>query len=295
MLTIIKRSIRKGIHHFGYEVRKIDRPVAPTPASEPAPPTINPVWPLPRRPGGPSDDEIRAAFARFELWHYAFQFEGGPSFALKNKRADEISIVPERPLQRFRHFMPDLVASQGGSLQGKRVLDIACNSGFWSIQCALLGAEVVGFDARDVLIEQANLIKSIVGLDNVSFRRLDFWSMSPEALGGTFDVVLNLGVLYHLPDPLEVLRITRTMTHDTILLDTSISRAPEPIIHLRWEEPIDIRDASTPGIVAYPSKTAIGLMLRHLGARQWSEIPIRTEEMPEDYLDGGRASWLIKT
>jgi 2-polyprenyl-3-methyl-5-hydroxy-6-metoxy-1,4-benzoquinol methylase len=74
---------------------------------------------------------------------------------------------PKRPLQRYRHFMPYVVASQGGSLKGKRVLDIACNSGFWSIQCALLGAEVVGFDARPELIEQANLLKQITGADNV--------------------------------------------------------------------------------------------------------------------------------
>src|SRR5262249_43821504 len=147
----------------------------------------------------------------FPLWHYSYEFQGGLSFPISRMHGneDQVAMDPKRPLQRFRHFIPDLVASQGGSLRGKRVLDIACNSGFWSIQCALLGAEVVGFDARDVLIEQANLLKSIVGLDNVSFRQLDFWSMSPESLGGVFDIVLNLGILYHLPDPLEALRITR--------------------------------------------------------------------------------------
>ena len=83
------------------------------------------------------------------------------------------------------------------------MLDIACNSGFWSLQCALLGAKVVGFDARGELVEQAKLIKAIVGADNVEFKVLDFWDMSPQALGGTFDVVLNLGILYHLPKPLR--------------------------------------------------------------------------------------------
>ena len=38
----------------------------------PRPPPVAPVWPLPRRPGGPSDEEIRAAFARHDAWHYAF-------------------------------------------------------------------------------------------------------------------------------------------------------------------------------------------------------------------------------
>src|SRR5690348_15883936 len=102
--------------------------------------------------------------------------------------------------------MPCLVQAVGGGLAGNRGLAIACNSGFWSIQCALLWArEVVGFDARPELVEQAKLIRSIVGLEHVDFRGLDFWAMRPEALGGQFDMVLNLSILYHLPNPIEAL------------------------------------------------------------------------------------------
>jgi len=104
--------------------------------------------------------------------------------------------------------MPYLVQAGGGTLRGKRVLDIACNSGFWSIQCALLGADVVGFDARSELIEQASLLKRVTGLANVEFKVLEFWRMRPEHLGGQFDIVLNLGFLYHVPKPLEALELT---------------------------------------------------------------------------------------
>ncbi|MDQ4146101.1 MAG: class I SAM-dependent methyltransferase [Pseudomonadota bacterium] len=197
-------------------------------------------------------------------------------------------------MQRFKHFMPYLIESQGGSLQGKRVLDIACNSGFWSIQCALLGAEVLGFDARDELIEQANFIRSIVGLTNVEFRVLDFWAMSPESLGGTFDVVLNLGILYHLPEPLEALILTKSMVREYILLDTSVYPSKDPVIHLKWEESTDIRTATNSGIVARPSKKSVELMLEHIGAAKWLEIPVRTVDMPDEYLRHRRASWLIK-
>jgi hypothetical protein len=47
---------------------------------------------------------------------------------------------------------------------------------------------------------------------------LDFWQMSPETLGGAFDVVLNLGFLYHLPKPVEALELTKRMSRQRILL-----------------------------------------------------------------------------
>jgi SAM-dependent methyltransferase len=233
-------------------------------------------------------------FARYDVWHYPYQFEGGLSFLAHHNSPTSRAADPDRPLQRFRHFMPYLLAAGNGSLRGKRVLDIACNSGFWSMQCALLGAEVVGFDGRAELIEQANLVKSIVGIDNVEFRVLDFWDMSPQSLGGTFDVVLNLGLLYHLPKPVEALELTKSMAREHILLDTGLYRARRPVIKLRWEEQTDIRNAIRSGIVAYPSKSAVELILKHIRATEWLEIPLRTKDMPRDYLKHKRASWLIK-
>src|SRR6516162_3521297 len=179
---MLKRGIKKALHHLGYEIHRrgslSETHTARGPTAQPAP--IDPVWPLPRRAGGPSDEEIRQQFARYDLWHYAYEFDGGLSFPARHNLPDALADVPERPLQRFRHFMPYVLEAENGSLQGRRVLDIACNSGFWSVQCALLGAEVVGFDARPELIEQANFIKGIVGLDNLEFQTLDFWDMRPE-------------------------------------------------------------------------------------------------------------------
>lgn len=259
------------------------------------PKPAEPIWPLPRRAGGLDDDQIRARFAEFDQWHYAYAFEGGLSFETRHSRPAALADETARPLRRFRHFMPWLIEACGGNLAGKSVLDIACNSGFWSIQCALLGAErVVGFDARDELVEQANLLKTITGLPNVEFRRLDFWKMSPETLGGAFDVVLNLGILYHLPKPIEAMELTRAMARDLILLDTAVYASRRPLISLRWEETADIRCAAESGIVAYPTKAAMELMFRHLRFTEWNEIPLLSRDMPADYLGDRRASWLLR-
>jgi len=294
----MKQGVQKVLHSLGYEIHRIG--ASPTEDFDgnggawiSDPPRINPIWPLPRHSGGLSNDQLLAEFAKYDLWHYAHAFEGGVSFSARHNNPGLLADAPERPLQRFRHFMPYLVASNNGSLRGKRVLDIACNSGFWSMQCALLGAEVIGFDAREELIKQADLIKSIVGMDKVEFRLLDFWDMSPQRLG-TFDVVLNLGILYHLPDPIKALQLTKSMARQFILLDTDVYPSKESIIKLRWEDPTDIRNAVSSGIVAHPSKSSIDLMLRHIGVAKWFEIPLRSSDIPADYLDNLRASWLIK-
>jgi 2-polyprenyl-3-methyl-5-hydroxy-6-metoxy-1,4-benzoquinol methylase len=244
----MKRAIRRTLRRFGYEILKVPAPRAPR--AMPAIAAIEPIWPLPRRAGGPSDAEMREAVARHALWHYAYAFEGGLSFATSHTDPGLDTDDPRRPHQRFRHLMPHVVAAQGGSLRGKRVLDIACNSGYWSIQCALLGADVIGFDARPELIEQATWLKQITGATSAQFRVLDFWAMTPEALGGTFDVVLNLGFLYHVATPIEALARTRSMAHGHVVLDTAIHPADDVALHLKWEEPTDIRMAAAAGFVA---------------------------------------------
>jgi SAM-dependent methyltransferase len=295
----MKQQIKKAFRHFGYDLRRIESSHR-EPLQEKGgprikePPFLDPIWPLPRCSGGPSNDRIREEFTKYDLWHYAYEFEGGLSFSARHNDPGPLGDAPERPLQRFRHFMPYLIAANSG-IRGKRILDIACNSGFWSIQCALLGAEVVGFDGRVELIRQADLIKSIVGVDNVQFRVLDFWDMSPQALGGTFDIVLNLGILYHLPDPLKALHLTKLMAKQYILLDTEVYPSRESVVKLRWEDATDIRNATGSGIVAIPSKSGIELMLKDIGVASWFEIPMRTTDMPRDYLLAGRrASWLIE-
>lgn len=287
-MVVIKRLINRGLRRLGYEIRKV--PLSPP---VPAPPPIEPVWPLPRRPDGPSDEEIRREFARHRLWHYAYEFEGGLSFPAVHDHPFRDTNTG-RPLQAFRHLMPDLVQACGGTLKGKRILDIACNSGFFSLQCALLGAEVVGFDARPELIEEANLLKRITGIENVEYRVLDFWQMRPETLGGTFDVVLNLGLLYHLPKTLEAIERTRTMARERILLDTAVHTSHEAAIYLYWEEPCDIRMAASEGIVAAPTKAAVELILKHLRFKSWFQIPVRSKDLPVIRLTGRRISWLIE-
>jgi 2-polyprenyl-3-methyl-5-hydroxy-6-metoxy-1,4-benzoquinol methylase len=294
---MIKKTIRAIFRRAGYEIHKIE--FIPDEffkgkidiAHVPIPLPLEPVWPLPRLSGGFTDDQIKDEFGKHKWWYYSYEFEGGLSFPVCHTKSGSL---PKTPLQRFKHFMPYLVQSCNGSLRGKRILDISCNSGFWSIQCALLGAEVVGFDARPELIAQANMIKAVVGIDNVQFKVMDFWQMTPQSLHGMFDAVLNMGVLSHLSDPFEVLLRTKTMSKKCILLDSGVFPSENPFIRLKWEVPVGIATAKDPGVISYPTKRSIDFLLRHLGVAEWFEIPVRNKDIPRSYCENRRATWLIQ-
>jgi len=117
--------------------------------------------------------------------------------------------------------------------------------------------------------------------------------MTPEALGGQFDVVLHLGLLYHLAKPLEALELTKAMARGQIVLETTVHPSDEHAVYLKWEEPFDIRMVADEGLVTLPTKSAVELMLRHLKFSRWFEIPVRNGDLPAEYLTHRRASWLI--
>jgi tRNA (mo5U34)-methyltransferase len=96
----------------------------------------------------------------------------------------------------FRHLIPE-------DLRGRTVLDIGCNGGFYSLEMKRRGADmVVGVDSDPRYLAQARLAADVSGLD-ISFRQLSVYDIG--ALGRRFDLVIFMGVLYHLRHPLLAL------------------------------------------------------------------------------------------
>ena len=79
------------------------------------------------------DDEIRERIASFPNWHYQFDLKGNLTPIFKKSHV-------KRHAQRKKHFFDPLVGLFGGSLEGKRLLDLGCNAGFWSLCAARPGA-----------------------------------------------------------------------------------------------------------------------------------------------------------
>ena len=120
------------------------------------------------------------------------------------------------PAWKWRELAPHLPED----LSGKRALDIGCNAGFYSFELARRGAQVLAVDLDPRYLRQAEWARSELGLEErVELRRLSVYDLAALE-EEPFDVVLFLGVLYHLRHPLLALDVVAERTGGTLVLQT---------------------------------------------------------------------------
>ncbi|HLH03856.1 MAG TPA: TIGR04290 family methyltransferase [Bryobacteraceae bacterium] len=107
------------------------------------------------------------------------------------------------PAMKWRNFQHAIPAD----LSGMSVLDVGCNGGFYSIEMKRRGARrVLGIDHDVQYLDQARFAAEVTGLD-IEFRCLSVYEVAK--LGERFDLVLFMGVFYHLRHPLLALDLLR--------------------------------------------------------------------------------------
>ena len=113
--------------------------------------------------------------------------------------------APDHPLGDFPRFKWEQIArSLPEDLSGWTALDIGCNAGFYSFELAKRGADVTGIDADEHYLRQARWAAEIFGLEDATrFERRGVYELARTR--ERYDLVLFLGVLYHLRYPLLAL------------------------------------------------------------------------------------------
>ncbi len=114
-----------------------------------------------------------------------------------------------------------------------RILDLACLEGMYGIECARHGADVVALDIREANIRKTEFVKQALRLDNLSVVCDDVRNISADKYG-KFDVVLCLGILYHLDteDVFGLVEKIAGVTKSVAIFDTQISlKSSKPYVH----------------------------------------------------------------
>lgn len=152
-------------------------------------------------------DRLRQEIEARGPWFHNLHLPGGVQTAPGHRFGDF-------PAFKWRSLAPHLPQD----LAGWRVLDIGCNAGFYSFALAARGAEVLGIDSDPHYLEQARWAAEILGETRVRFRQAGVYEVLE--LGERFDLVLFMGVFYHLRHPLLALDLLAALAPRTLVFQT---------------------------------------------------------------------------
>jgi tRNA (mo5U34)-methyltransferase len=156
-----------------------------------------------------NQESIVARLAQLGQWFHNIDLQGvqtAPEHALG-----------DYPSCKWRHFAESLPPS----LAGKTVLDIGCNGGFYALEMKRRGAlRVLGIDEDEGYLAQARFAAEVHELE-IEFRHMNVYDVAQ--LKERFDLVLFMGVLYHLRYPLLALdRLAQHVVGDQLLFQSML-------------------------------------------------------------------------
>jgi tRNA (mo5U34)-methyltransferase len=158
-------------------------------------------------------EQIRQRVQELGQWFHNIDLRG-----VKTAPEHFLGDYPTAKWQRFSKAIPK-------DLRGKTVLDIGCNAGFYSIQMKTRGADrVVAIDTDEKYLEQGRFAAQVCGVD-IEFRKLSVYRLAD--LKEQFDLVLFMGVLYHLRHPLLALDLIRQHVVKDLIVVQSMVRGSE--------------------------------------------------------------------
>ena len=108
-----------------------------------------------------------------------------------------------KTLHQINPLRLDFIA-QHVDIKDKKVIDVGCGGGILSEAMAKAGADVIGIDMSDELIDVAELHSLESGI------KLNYQTISAETLAdqhcGQYDVVTCMEMLEHVPDPASIIQ-----------------------------------------------------------------------------------------
>lgn len=174
----------------------------------------------------------------------------GSSFVFDQPHYDSLNTARERTIRQLFESL-----GRGHTLQ--TAVDLGCGVGHFSGFLRSLGFNVLALDGR---LENLNEAKR-------RFPEIDFRLMDAEDIRirevGQFDVVLCMGLYYHLENPFVAFRNCYAMTRQLAVVEGMCVPGREPILAVRDEGPTE--DQGLRHVALYPSENGLIKLLYRSG------------------------------
>ncbi len=130
------------------------------------------------------------------------------------------------PLHVINPVRTRYIEQAAGGLKGKRVLDVGCGGGILSEALVARGAQVLGIDLAEEVLQAARLHLKAANL-SAEYRAVSAETLAAEQ-PGAFDLVTCLEMLEHVPDPASVIKACATLARpDGTVVFSTINRNPK--------------------------------------------------------------------
>lgn len=172
------------------------------------------------------DPALREEIDQPPAWMYAWELGEGITTPVLGP---ELPDVHRTRLELLEAPVREALSAAGSNA---RVIDLACNEGWFSHRMLEWGAAyVLGVDIRPQVVWRAELLRVHLGIpqDRLELRCADVFDLNVSELG-TFDVVLCLGLVYHLENPVGAMRIAHALTSDICVIESQLTRQNESIM-----------------------------------------------------------------
>jgi len=149
-------------------------------------------------------------------WFYRFDLPDGsqtPSYLPASAQQ-----VHATRLEMVERVLNPLLADHGGL----SALDLASHQGWFSLKAAAMGcASVTGLEPRASHVDDARLMANASGAQNVRFVQSDIQNIDSTDIEPA-DIVLMLGLIYHLENPVAAIRTARAYCRRVCLIETQV-------------------------------------------------------------------------
>lgn len=236
-----------------------------------------------------SNEEIISKINSFDHWIDQFDING-------NLTPVPDSTSPSRTLERRAYILDSLISSFGGSFKGKRILDIGCNAGYWSLSAIEAGADfVLGVDARKIHIDQANFVFSAKQIPDRQYKFIEsnVFDLNLDSYG-KFDIVFCLGFFHHVSKHMLLLEMISKYNLDILVLETRISRFPGKFLQFMYSNKDHYANSYEYNLSMLPTKSAVFAMVDQFGYKGFCLKPnSRQKKAFTNYANNRRRAFIF--
>lgn len=189
---------------------------------------------------------------------------------------DGTQTAPHHPLGDFPFFKwVEISPYLDNDLNGLSALDIGCNAGFYSFELARLGARVTGIDVDGHYLKQAGWAAEKFGVTGrVNFKQMEIYDLA--RYNQTYDIILFMGVFYHLRYPLLALDIVAQKFSKLLVFQTLTMPGDEVVIP---PEDMRMEDREIMQLPGYPKMAFIERSLAGDSTNWWAPNHAAVEAM----------------